>query len=91
MRDEITEKGVGASDPEYMMVLGQALRCGIIMLDRLIVSMKRRPPDMQQTTLCTDFLLVLLAKLLAISIGKMNIDILCKDITFCIYHTNPRN
>jgi hypothetical protein len=90
MRDDIAKKGVGSSDPEHMLVLSQALRCGIIMLDTLIASMKKRPPDMRQTEFCVDFLLVLLTKFLAISIGKMDIDRLYDDIAFCIYHTKPQ-
>ena len=90
MQDEISKNTVGSSDPKRMLILGQALRCGEQMLGTIAGSMKKRPPDMRQTTFCINFLLVLLAKLLAISIEKIEVEALYKDIAFCIYHTKPQ-
>lgn len=90
MRDEIAENTVGSSNPEHMLVLGQALGCGEEMLDSLVASMKKKPPDMKQAQFCINFLLVLITKLLAISIEKMDIDELYHDIAFCVYYTKPQ-
>jgi len=90
MQDEISKNTVGSSDPKRMLILGQALRCGEQMSGTIAGSMKKRPPDMRQTTFCINFLLVLLAKLLAISIEKIEVEALYTDIAFCIYHTKPQ-
>lgn len=89
MRDEISTNLIGSSDPEHMLVLGQALRCGEQMVGDIIVSMKKKPPDIHHTEFCVNFLLVILTKLLAISIEKMEIEGLYSDIAFCVYHSTP--
>ena len=90
MRDEISTNLIGSSDPEHMLVLGQALKCGEQMVNDIILSMKKKPPDIQNTEFCVNVLLVLLTKLLAISMEKMEIESLYSDIAFCIYHTLPQ-
>ena len=90
VRDELSTNLIGSSDPEHMLVLGQALKCGEQMVNDIILSMKKKPPDIQNTEFCVNVLLVLLTKLLAISMGKMEIESLYSDIAFCIYHTLPQ-
>lgn len=90
MRDDVAANVIGSLNPEHMLILGQALRCGQQMVDDVVTSVRKKPPDMQCAEDCMNFLLVLLTKFLAISGGKMDIELLYNDIAFCIYHTEPQ-
>ena len=89
MRD-VAANMIGSVNPEHMLILGQALRCGQQMVDDVVESMRKKPPDMQCAEDCMNVLLVLLTKFLAVSVGKMDIELLYNDIAFCIYHANPQ-
>lgn len=85
MRSQISTKLIEASDIEDVIILGQALRCGEMLVGDVIESVNKKPPNLKHTRFCMNFLLVFLIKFLAIIIGKMNPQDLYRDIALCLY------
>lgn len=85
MRKQISINLIGASDKENMIIISQALRCGLILIDDIISSMSKTPPKANDIRFCMNLLLVLLIKLLEIHMKLMDPQILYGDIALCLY------
>ena len=90
IRDDNTSKAIGSSNIEYMMVLGQALRGGLCLIEDILENLNETPPDTEKIQLLTNSLLYLLARILAVSMGIVNFDSLYEGIALSIMHTKPR-
>lgn len=89
MRKEIAVGLVESPDPGDMIVLGRALRCGELLLDDIAKSMKKSPPDRDETN--SIILLKFLVKIMAITIGKAKVQDLYTDIAFFTYMCKPQS
>lgn len=85
MRKQISNNLNEASDIENMIVLGQAIRCGLILVDDIISSMSKTPPKVDDIRFRMNLLLVLLIKFLEINMKLMDPQILYGDIALCLY------
>jgi len=72
------------------MVLGQTLKGVMCLIEDIREDLKKTPPDTEKIHLCTNSLLYLLARFLAVSMGVLDFDELYSDIALSILHTNPR-
>ncbi|MGD2247267.1 MAG: hypothetical protein PVF58_02600 [Candidatus Methanofastidiosia archaeon] len=84
MRKQISDNLIEASDTENMIVLGQALKCGLILIDDIIISMSKTPPKIDDIKFHINLLLVLLTKFMAINMNLMNPQVLYGDIALCM-------
>lgn len=92
VEENISDRVIDSSDPGNMLLLGRTFRYARYLLNEVVRDINRKSKDKERMEFHMSCIMILLARILAISLKKVDYEYLYSDISFItlyIYNNDP--